>query len=139
MPLSKVSGKRARELELRQELRTVRAAIDAFKLDWNREGDVSLGPLCVKNKLSCKEASGVSGYPKTLQALLEVKLTGEEATVKGTTIKRYLRRIPVDPLTGKADWRISSVTEPPAASGLWGADVSALGPRTPEATVRGAR
>jgi len=82
MPLSKVSGKRARELELRQELRTVRAAIDAFKLDWNREGDVSLGPLCVKNKLSCKEASGVSGYPKTLQALLEVKLTGEEATAE---------------------------------------------------------
>ena len=101
MPLSKVSGKRTKEIELRQDLRTVRAAIDAFKLDWNRDGDVSLGPLCVKNKLTCKETSSVSGYPKTLQTLLEVKLTGEEATVKGATLKRYLRRIPVDPLTGR--------------------------------------
>src|SRR5207244_10697069 len=67
------------------DLRTVRSTIDAFKLDWNRDGDLSLGPLCIKNRLTCKEASGVSGYPKTLQTLLEVKLTGEEATVKGVT------------------------------------------------------
>ena len=137
MPLSKVSGKRARELELRQELRTVRAAIDAFKLDWNREGDVSLGPLCVKNKLSCKEASGVSGYPKTLQALLEVKLTGEEATVKGTTLKRYLRRIPVDPLTGKADWRLRCFTDPPDASSWCGDDVYDLASTSPEVALDG--
>src|SRR2546422_9514902 len=72
----------------RQELRTVRAAIDAFKLDWNRDGDLLLGPLCVNNKLTCKETSSVSGYPKSLQTLLEVKLTGEQATVKGATLKR---------------------------------------------------
>jgi general secretion pathway protein G len=123
MPLTKVSGQRAREIELRQELRTVRAAIDAFKLDWNREGDVLLGPLCVKNKLTCKEVSGVSGYPKSLNALLEVNLTGEEATVKGATIRRYLRKIPVDPLTGKADWRLRCYTDPSDASSWCGDDV----------------
>jgi len=66
MPLSKVSAKRAREIELRQELRMVRAAIDAFKFDWNRDGDLLFGALCVKNKLTCKEAASVSGYPKTV-------------------------------------------------------------------------
>lgn len=137
MPLSKVSGKRAREIELRQEIRTVRAAIDAFKLDWNRDGDLLLGPLCVKNKLSCKEGSGVSGYPKTLQTLLEVKLTGEEATVRGTTIKRYLRRIPVDPLTGKADWRLRCFTDPTDASSWCGDDVYDLASASPEVALDG--
>ncbi len=40
-PLSKVSTKRAQEIELRQHLRTIRGAIDGFKLEWNRDGDVS--------------------------------------------------------------------------------------------------
>src|SRR5437867_11566879 len=38
MPLSKVLGKRACGIELRQERRSFRASIDAFKLDWNRDG-----------------------------------------------------------------------------------------------------
>ena len=139
MPLSKVSGKRTREVELRQELRTVRATIDAFKLDWNRDGDLLLGPLCVNNKLTCKEASGVSGYPKTLQNLLEVKLTGEQATVKGETIKRYLRRIPVDPMTGKADWVLRCFTDPPDAMSWCGDDVYDLASASPEVALDGTK
>lgn len=104
MPLSKVSTKRTQEMELRQQLRTIRSAIDSFKLEWNRDGDVLLGPACVKNRLVCKEVSGQYGYPKTLETLLGVKLTGEEATVRGTTMRRYLRSMPIDPLTGKPDW-----------------------------------
>ena len=139
MPMSKVSGKRAKEIELHQEIRVVRAAIDTFKADWNREGDVLLGPLCVKNKLTCKEASGVSGYPKSLNALLEVKLTGEEATVKGTTLKRYLRKVPVDPLTGKADWRLRCYTDPPDASSWCGDDVYDLASASPEVALDGTK
>jgi general secretion pathway protein G len=137
MPLTKVSGKRAREIELRQELRTVRATIDAFKLEWNRDGDLLVGPLCVKNKLTCKEAASVSGYPKTLETLLEVELTGAEATVKGATIKRYLRRIPVDPLTGKADWMLRCYTDPPNASSWCGEDVYDLASASPEVALDG--
>lgn len=135
MPLSKVSGKRTKEIELRQELRTLRGAIDAFKFDWNRDGDLLLGPLCINNKLTCKEASGVTGYPKTLQTLLEVKLTGEQATVKGATIKRYLRRIPVDPLTGNADWLLRCFTDPPDASSWCGEDVYDLASASPEVAL----
>ncbi len=39
MPLSRVSTKRSHEIELRQHLRIMRAAIDSFKAEWNRDGE----------------------------------------------------------------------------------------------------
>ena len=105
LPITKVSTKRSQELELRQTLRNVRTAIDTFRRDWARDGDTLLGPLCVKNQLTCKEQTGLSGYPKSLEQLLKIELTGAEAQIEGThNIRRYLRRIPIDPLTGKDEW-----------------------------------
>lgn len=123
MPLSKVSTKRAQEIELRQHLRAIRSAIDTFKLEWNRDGDVLLGPVCVKNKLTCKDVASPYGYPKSLDMLLGVKLTGEEATVRGTTIRRYLRVMPMDPLTGKPDWILRCYKDRPKPSSWCGEDV----------------
>ena len=123
MPLSRLSAKRTHEVELRQHLRIMRAAIDTFKLEWNRDGDVLLGPACVKNKLTCKDVTSVYGYPKSLGMLLEIKLTSQEATVRGTTTKRYLRSLPLDPLTGKADWLFRCYKDAPNASSWCGADV----------------
>ncbi len=123
LPLSRVSAKRSHEIELRQHLRGLRAAIDTFKMEWNREGDVLTGPLCVKNKLSCKDVASTYGYPKSLEMLLGVKLTSEEATVRGTTIRRYLRSLPIDPLTGKADWQFRCYKDAPNASSWCGDDV----------------
>jgi general secretion pathway protein G len=135
MPISKVLGKRTREIELRQELRNVRAAIDLFKVEWNREGDVLIGPLCVKNKLSCKEVSGIYGYPKSLKNLLEVTMTGEEATVRGATVRRYLRKIPLDPITGKADWKLRCYSDPVDASSWCGDDVYDLSSVSPDVAL----
>ena len=105
LPLSKIGGKRSKELELRQTLRTIRIAIDNFRRDWARDGDILQGTLCVKNKLTCKEFSGATGYPKTLETLLFVELSGEEALVEEiSTIRRYLRRIPYDPMTQSQEW-----------------------------------
>lgn len=123
MPLSKVSTKRVQEMELRQQLRTIRAAIDVFRLEWNRDGDVLLGPACIKNRLVCKEVSGQYGYPKSLEVLLGVKLTGEEATVRGTTMRRYLRVMPIDPLTGKSDWLLRCYKDRPKPTSWCGDDV----------------
>lgn len=123
MPLSKVSAKRTQEIELRQHLRIIRNAIDTFKLEWNRDGDALLGPACVKNKLTCKDVTSPYGYPKSLDMLLGVKLTGEEATVRGTTIRRYLRVMPPDPLTGKADWILRCYKDRPKPSSWCGEDV----------------
>jgi len=123
LPLSRLSTKRAHEVELRQHLRIVRAAIDTFKLEWNRDGDVLVGPVCLKNKLTCKDVGSIYGYPKSLGVLLGVALTGEEATVRGTTIRRYLRSLPIDPLTGKADWQFRCYKDVPDTSSWCGEDI----------------
>jgi general secretion pathway protein G len=123
LPLTRVSGKRSHEIELRQHLRTMRAAIDTFKLEWNRDSDVLMGTLCVKNKLSCKDVTSVYGYPKSLDMLLGIKLTSEEATVRGTPIRRYLRSLPLDPMTGKADWRLRCYKDAPNTLSWCGDDV----------------
>jgi len=123
LPLSRVSAKRTHEIELRQHLRVMRAAIDTFKLEWNRDGDVLVGPLCVKNKLTCKDVTSVYGYPKSLDVLLGIKLTSEEATIRGTTTRRYLRNLPLDPMTGKADWLLRCYKDGPNPSSWCGEDV----------------
>lgn len=116
MPLTKYSSKRSQELELRQKLREMRTAIDEFHKDWARDGEVLTGQLCVKNKSSCKEYTGVTGYPKELKTLLEVKMTGAEATIReNTPMRRYLRRIPIDPMTGGTDWGLRCYQDPPDA------------------------
>jgi general secretion pathway protein G len=123
MPISKMVGKRTHEVELRQELRMVRSAIDLFKLEWNRDGDMLLGTLCTKNKLTCKEVSGPSGYPKSFDVLLKVELTGDQATVQGKTYRRYLRKIPVDPMTHKADWKLRCYADAQDAMSWCGDDI----------------
>ena len=123
MPLAKVTAKRAQEAELRKALRDVREAIDRFKDDWNRDGDRLICPVCQANQLSCKEVSSVNGYPKTLDALLRVELSGEAAVVKGMTVKRYLRRVPTDPLTGKPEWTLRCYTDDPDEHSWCGEDV----------------
>jgi general secretion pathway protein G len=123
MPITKMVSKRTREIELRQELRMVRTAIDLFKLEWNRDGDVLVGTLCIKNKVTCKEVSGVTGYPKSLDNLLKVELTGDQAAVKGSTIRRYLRKMPVDPMTTKTDWKLRCYADPSDATSWCGEDI----------------
>ena len=123
MPLSRLSATRTHEIELRQQLRLMRAAIDTFKLEWNRDGDTLLGPACVKNKLTCKDVTSIYGYPKSLDKLLGIKLTSQEAVVRDTTIKRYLRNLPLDPLTGKADWIFRCYKDAPKASSWCGDDI----------------
>lgn len=123
MPLSRLSVTRTHEIELRQQLRLMRAAIDTFKLEWNRDGDILLGPACVKNKLTCKDVTSVYGYPKSLEKLLGIKLSSEEATVRGTTTRRYLRDLPLDPFTGKADWIFRCYKDAPKASSWCGDDI----------------
>jgi len=123
MPLSKVTAKRAKEIELRQTLREVRRAIDQFKDDWNREGDRLIGPLCTANQLSCKEVSSVYGYPKSLETLLAVQLSGEASVIKGVTMKRYLRKIPTDPFTGESEWSLRCYTDDADTRSWCGEDV----------------
>jgi len=135
-PLSKYSSQRSQELELRQRLREMRTAIDQFKVDWARDGEILTGPLCVKNKTSCKEYTGVTGYPKSLKTLLGVDLSGGEATVRETKpIRRYLRRIPLDPMTGTVEWGLRCYQDPPDAKDWCGEDVFDVYSKSPDVAL----
>jgi general secretion pathway protein G len=83
LPLARMTVKRAKEIELRYNLRTLRTAIDAFKKD------------CTEKKLStdyCKQDQ--DNYPESLEQLTEpLKMAG--AVDKS---RKYLRRIPRDPM-----------------------------------------
>ena len=123
MPLSKVSSTRMKELQFRQQLRTVRVAIDTFKQEWNRDGDTLLGPLCTKYKSTCREVTGLAGYPRSLNMLLGVSLQVEKEAARPEAIRRYLRRIPLDPLTGRSDWQLRCYQDPPTTMSWCGKDV----------------
>jgi len=123
LPMVKMNAKRTRELELRQQLRTVRQAIDQFHLDWNRTGNQLVGDLCKANQLTCTDVSDDFGYPKDLDTLLEVKLSGALAQASKLDIKRYLRQIPIDPMTQSRDWAKRCYRDDPDVSSWCGDDV----------------
>jgi general secretion pathway protein G len=101
VPVTRLGVQRQREAELREALRVMRSAID----DYKRLSDQGLIPIDI----------GTEGYPKTLEALVEgVDLVGQ---VKKK--RRFLRRIPVDPMTQKAEWGLRSYQDEPDARS-WG-------------------
>ena len=102
MPLTEVVVKRGKEQELRRALREIRAAIDTYK-QATEDGRISRAP-------------GESGYPKTLDALVEG--VTDARSPKGEKIY-FLRRIPRDPfvaepsLSATATWGRRSYASPP--------------------------
>ena len=119
LPLSRNLTRRYKEEGLRQELNIMRRAIDAFHKDWNRDDDNLIGELCKKNKISCKEITSVNGYPKTLETLLSVELTGE---VEHSS-RKYLRKLFVDPMTRSKEWGLRCYVDPPDTETWCGEDV----------------
>jgi general secretion pathway protein G len=102
VPLARYRVKRDKERDLRYALREIRTAIDKYK-------DAS-----DQQKIQVKV--GTDGYPEDLNVLVEgVTLVGNAS---GAKIK-FLRRIPIDPMTGTAEWgKRSSQDDPKSQS--WG-------------------
>lgn len=103
-PISKISGKRARELELRENLRTIRGAIDAFKTDW----DLKIIPRTTDSDVVNPD----TGYPATLDVLVQ----GVALADAKKSVRRYLRRVPRDPMTRSADWGLRCYEDEPAGT-----------------------
>ena len=99
MPILKVSIRRQREVELRRDLWEMRSAIDRYK------------DAADKNMVQIK--LGSEGYPPDMDTLVN----GVE--VAGGKKLRFLRRIPVDPMTGNTDWGLRSMQDDPQ-SDSWG-------------------
>jgi len=104
VPLTRYKVQRDRERELRLSLREIRRAIDAYK------------DAADAQKFQIKV--GTEGYPETLEQLVEgVVMSG---SADGSKIK-FLRRIPVDPMTGKAEWGLRSMQDDPKSQS-WGGE-----------------
>src|SRR5882757_7469794 len=98
VPLLRVGLQREREHELKDALWMMRDAIDRYKDAADR------GAFQTK--------VGSEGYPPDLDTLV----TGVD--VGGKKLK-FLRKIPIDPLTGKAEWGMRSMQDDPT-SDSWG-------------------
>jgi general secretion pathway protein G len=105
MPLARVTAARNREAELRRALREMRTAIDKYK-DAADLGQI--GSLDIK--------VGSENYPPDLQTLVDGVTAANDAT--GRKLK-YLRKIPVDPMTRNTEWGMRSYQDKPDAT-RWG-------------------
>ncbi len=101
VPVARYSLRRQKELELRYQLRLVREALDKYK----QLTDAGLIPLQI----------GGEGFPPDLETLVKgVNLVGQV-----NKKQRFLRRIPIDPMTDKAEWGLRSYQDEPD-SFAWG-------------------
>jgi len=102
VPLARTTVRRAKERELRRDLWEMRDAIDRYKDAADR------GAFQIK--------VGTEGYPPDLETLVK----GVDANGKKL---RFLRRIPVDPMTGNTDWGLRSMQDAPDADSWGGQNV----------------
>jgi general secretion pathway protein G len=112
VPMVRNSVKREREAELRLALRELRQAIDAYKKFHDMTNGTAI-PIELKTE---------SGYPKNLEVLVEGFIPANVVGTSGNR-KRFLRRIPIDPMTGRADWGLRSYLDPPDSTSWGGQDV----------------
>ena len=103
LPAVKFTARRTKEMELRHDLRTMRDAIDSYK----RYSDMGLLAVDI----------GTEGYPAELDDLVE----GVEIVGQIDRKLKLLRRIPVDPMTGEAEWGLRSFQDD-ADSDSWGGE-----------------
>jgi len=100
-PMIRVTIVRSREAELHRTLREIRNAIDRYK-------DMA-DARAFRTELTS------NGYPPDLQTLVD------GVTIAGDKKVRFLRRIPMDPMTGQRDWGLRSVQDDPDSTS-WGGD-----------------
>ena len=102
VPMARVRVHREKERELRRDIWEMRDAIDRYKDAADR------GAFQTK--------VGSDGYPPDLETLVN------GVDVQGKKV-RFLRRIPVDPMTGKAEWGMRSDQDEPDATSWGGQNV----------------
>ena len=102
VPIARVRIRREKERELHQALWEMRDAIDRYKDAADR------GAFQVK--------LGTEGYPPDLDTLVEgVDVGGKKV--------RFLRHVPVDPMTGKAEWGKRCMSDDPDSTSWCGSNV----------------
>ncbi|GBC59823.1 general secretion pathway protein GspG [Desulfonema ishimotonii] len=103
MPLSRMTHQRVRELELRRNLRVIRNALDEYKR------------LTDEKQIPSEALS--SGYPEDLNVLV----TGVQMMGQVPVKKKFLRRIPKDPMSEDGEWGLRAYGDE-ADSRIWGGE-----------------
>ena len=104
LPTVRFAMVRPKEARLRKELREMRDAIDRYK------------DYADRNLI--RSAFGSEGYPPDLETLVKgVDYAG------GGRVMRFLRRVPVDPMTGRAEWNLQSIQDDPDSTSWGGGNV----------------
>lgn len=103
LPTVRFAIVRPKEARLRRDLREMRDAIDRYK------------DYADRNLI--RSAYGSEGYPPDLETLVK----GVEYA--GGAKVRFLRRIPIDPMTGRAEWNLQSVQDDPDSTSWGGSTV----------------
>jgi general secretion pathway protein G len=101
-PIARYKVKRDKERELRYDLWTMRDAIDKYK------------DAADKGAFQTKVDS--QNYPPDLETLVE------GVDVQSKKVK-FLRRIPIDPMTGKQEWGLRSMQDDPTSDSYGGQSV----------------
>jgi len=139
LPVARMTVQRQRESELRRDLREMRNSIDRYKdaadknlirtevgsqnyppdLETLVNGvTVSIGPA----QQAGVSASSLAGASGTAQ----ISALSTPAISSGTDVAskvRFLRKIPVDPMTGKAEWGLRAVQDDPDSRSWGGSNV----------------
>jgi len=120
-PLSRMTMTRAKELELRRDLRVVRAAIDKYK-DLYDQGRIG-------------QKVGGNGYPSSMEVLVEGFPSDSEPGKK----IRLLRRIPKDPMTERGEWGMRSHNDSPESTTWGGEDIFDVYSKSDETALDGTK
>jgi len=108
LPLGRVAVRRERELELRRALREIRRGIDAYK------GAVDAGQIG-----GTEVKLGSEGYPPDLDTLVK----GVNRVGALDRKLKFMRRIPVDPMTSSAEWGMRCYQDDPDSKSWCGENV----------------
>ncbi len=105
LPIAKYTIVRQKEAELRRDLREMKDAIDRYK------------DAADRNQIRVE--IGSEGYPPDLETLVKGVQLGASSDRK----IRFLRKIPVDPMTGRAEWGLRAVQDDPDSTSWGGKNV----------------
>ncbi len=118
VPVARFRIKREKERILRHDLWMMRDAVDRYK------------DAADANKFQVKV--GTDGYPPDLETLVK------GVDVQGKKV-RFLRRIPVDPMTGKDEWGLRSMQDDPNSTSWGGQSVFDVYSKSDDTALNGTK
>ena len=124
LPIARWTAYRERERELRRDLLEMRQAIDRYK------------DLADRGQIRVDQTTG--GYPPDLETLVKGVPLVSTTGAQGKKI-RFMRSVPIDPMTKQADWGLRSVEDDPDSTSWGGKDVFDVYSRSTETAMDGTK